>query len=212
MAMARGGKSTKVSKHQGRPRGAGPSVLIDHIKSIAPRTSPLPQPSETQTLSAIDHLKCPVCLEILSQPVQLPCQSLVCASCVTGWLTVSASSQCPCCFSDTALDPGSINPAPSLILQLLGDVLVDCPTCKVCVKSRSFGEHQCTPQPKRVNQDELQVTSSVIHQLLSESPENLVEIPTKGTVSHKLSVKCHTFNHVFTALATDPCKSNTSST
>ena len=163
-------------------------------------------------MSAIDHLTCPVCLEILSQPVQLPCQSLVCASCVTRWLTVSASSQCPCCFSNISLDPGSINPAPSLILQLLRDVLVDCPTCKVCVMSRSFGEHQCTPQPKQVNQDDLQVTSSMIHQLLPESPENLVEIPTKGTVSHNLALNNIVLTILLTIVATDTCESNTSST
>ena len=162
-------------------------ALIEHVKSIAPTTTtviPFSHISETQTLSAIDHLRCPVCLEILSQPVELPCRAVVCASCIISWLTVSASSQCPCCFSETPLDSAFINPAPSLILKLLGDILVSCPNCRVDVKAGSLDNHQCTPQPQRVSKDELQVTSSVIHQLLSESPENVVEIPTRGTVGH----------------------------
>ena len=183
VAMARGGKSNKGPKHPGRPKGAGPTVLIEHIRTIAGEmtvTAPQPQVLATQALSAIQHLKCPLCLEILSQPIELPCRSLVCASCATSWFTISASCQCPCCFSDTPLDPSIINPAPSLITQLLRDVLVVCPTCQLDVKSRAFSEHQCSLQ---VNEDQLHVTSSVIQQLLSE---NVVKIPTRGTVSHAL--------------------------
>ena len=59
-----------------------------------------------------------------------------------------------------------------------------CPTCKAGVKTGLYDTHQCTPQAQSVKEDELQVTSSIIQQLLSESPENVVEIPTRGTVSH----------------------------
>ena len=207
MAMARGGKSVKTPKHPGRPKGQGLTVVIEHIRSlVSSMISPLPQISATQTLSAIDHLKCPVCLDILSQTVELPCRSLVCASYIISWLTTSASCQCPCCFSDTPLEPSSITPAPTLIWQLLGDVLVVCPICEVDVQSRLFSEHQCTPQPKRANKEELQVTSSVIQQLLSESPENVVEIPTKGTVSHTHNniqhAHAHTHTHIHTQYST----------
>ena len=161
-------------------------MLIQHIKSIAPTTTKTPYShiSDTQTMSAIDHLRSPVCLGILSQPVEPPCRAVVCAACIVGWLTLSASSQCPCCYSETPLNPALINPAPRLILELLRDVLVTCSTCKVDVTAGSLDKHQCSPQPKRANKDELQVTSSVIQQLLSESPENVVELPTRGPVSH----------------------------
>ena len=182
--MARGGKSQQKSKNPGRPKGAGPTVIIDHIRSIAP---PLSVSSlhvhKTQTVSAIEHLKCPVCLEILSQPVEMPCRALVCASCVISWLITSACSKCPCCFSDTPLDPASINPAPSLILKLLGEVLVCCPVCNTSVNVGVLDMHQCTPQVQSVSKD-LQVTSTVIQELLSKSPDNVLEIPTGGTVSH----------------------------
>ena len=160
-------------------------VLIQYIKSIAPTTmiTPPMHISDTQTLSAIDHLRCPVCLEVFSQPVELPCRAVVCAARIISWLTLSASSQCPCCYSETPLDPAHINPAPSLILELLGDMLVSCSTCKADVKAGSLCRHQCCPQSNTVSKDELQATSSVIQQLLSGSPENVVELPTRRTVS-----------------------------
>ena len=61
-----------------------------------------------------------------------------------------------------------------------------CPVCNVRVKAGMYDVHQCIPQAatsQHVSKDDLQVASSVIHKLLSTSPENVVEIPTKGTVS-----------------------------
>ena len=91
--------------------------------------------------------------------------------------------------SQSPLTSTSIYPAPSLILKLLGDILVCCPACKVEVKAGMYDIHQCTPQAKSSIKDDLQITSSVIQQLLSESPENIVEIPTRGTVSYIYSNK-----------------------
>ena len=172
-------------------------ALIQHIQTIAPKTAVPPSThiADTQTLSAIDHLKCPVCLEVLSEPVELPCRAVLCATCITSWLTISASSQCPCCYSQTPLDPVHINPASSLILDLLGDILVYCPICKLEVKAGAFHQHQCSPQSKKVDRDELQTTTSVIQQLLSQSPENVVELPTRGTVSHS-NTHMHAYMHM----------------
>ena len=182
--MARGGKSQQKFKNSGRPKGAGPTVIIDHIRSIAPPLS-VSSLTHTQntTVSAIEHLKCLVCWEILSQPVEMPCRALVCASCIISWLITSACSKCSCSFSETPLDPASINPAPSLILKLLGEVLVCCPVCNASVKVGLLDMHQCITQVESVSKD-LQVTSTVIQELLSKSPDNVLEIPTGGTVSH----------------------------
>ena len=193
--MAKGGKSQKANKQQGRPKGVGPTVLIQHIRTIAP-TTPLTHSTciaNTQTLSAIDHLRCPICLEILSQPVELPCRAVLCAACIIRWLTFSACTRCPCCYSETPLDPAQINPASSLILELLQDIIVSCSLCKVEMKAGTLDQHQCSPQLKTVAREELQTTASVIQQLLSQSPENVVELPTKGTVS-----QTHTHTHTHT--------------
>ena len=70
-----------------------------------------------------------------------------------------------------------------------------CPICKVSVKAGTYDQHQCIPQvesSQSVSKDDLQVASSMIHQLLSKSPENVVEIPTRGTVSlHVAHVNAH---------------------
>ena len=165
-----------MHKHQGRPKNTCSVVLIQHIKSIAPMTMITPSTDTSDT----HHLSC---LKVFSQPVELPCRAVVCAACIISWLTLSASSQCPCCYSETPLDPAHINPAPSLILELLGGILVSCSTCKADVMAGSLCRHQCCPQSSTVSKDELQATSSVIQQLLSGSPENVVELPTRGTVS-----------------------------
>ena len=88
--MAKGGKSQKANKQQGRPKGVGPMVLIQHIRAIAPMTPLTPSTciANTQTLSAIDHLRCPICIEILSQPVELPCRAVLCAACIIRWFTL----------------------------------------------------------------------------------------------------------------------------
>ena len=189
-------------------------VMIDHIKSIAPpaitRTPVLEQFSTIQSISGIDHLQCSVCMQVLSQPVELHCRALVCTPCLIGWLTVSASCTCPCCFLETTLTPADITPAPDLILKLLGDLLVCCPDCKASVTAGTYDEHQCTPQVESsqgVSRDDLQVASSVIHHLLSTSPENVVEIPTRGTVSlHVVQVNVNIITQCFTAPY--PCASD----
>ena len=189
-------------------------VMIDHIKSIAPpavTTTPVEQLSTTQSISGIDHLQCSVCMQVLSQPVELHCRSHARTPCLIGWLTVSASCKCPCCFLEIPLTPADVKPAPDLILKLLGDLLVCCPVCKISVKAGMYDQHQCTPEvesSQSVSKDDLQVASSVIHHLLSTSPKNVVEIPTRGTVSlHVIQVNAP-LNYNYTFAASYPCASD----
>ena len=97
----------------------------------------------------------------------------------------------------TPLYPVHINPASSLILDLLGDILVYFPICKLEVKAGAFHQHQCSPQSMKDDRDELQTTTSVIQQFLSQSPENVVELPTRGTVSHS-HTHMHAYMHMHT--------------
>ena len=161
-------KSQKINKG-GRPKGVGPTVLVQHVQAIAAMTPLTPSTciANTQTLSAIDRLRCPIRTDILSHPVELPCRAVVCAACIIRWLTLSASTRCPCCYSKTPLDPAHIDPASSFILELLQDIIVSCSHCKVEMKAGTLDQHQCSPQLKTVARDELQTTASVIQQLLS---------------------------------------------
>lgn len=93
-------------------------------------------------------------------------------------------------------------------------MIVSCSFCKVEMKAGTLDQHQCSPQLKIVAREELQTTASVIQQLLSQSPENVVELPTGGTVSHthtlshSLGITAH-FTYSLNVLATDPGKSDT---
>ena len=92
--------------------------LIRHIEGISPLSLNAPgmQPppvSNTNNLSVLDHLRCPLCFEILDQPLELICNSIVCAKCLKAWLVQSAKVECPCCFKHVPLELSHIKPAPT---------------------------------------------------------------------------------------------------
>ena len=101
-------------------------------------------------------------MEVFSEPVELPCGAVVCANCIIDWVTITASSLCPCCYSDSPMEPNFISPPPTLILNLIKDVLVICPGCGSDVKTGSFACHHCTQEYERTT--DLEVASTVIKQ------------------------------------------------
>ena len=78
-----------------------------------------------------------------------------------------------------SVDVKDVNPASSLIQQLLHDVMVVCGTCKSSVKAISYDSHCCST----VQRQEMQLVSKVVHQMLNANKENTIQIQTGGTVS-----------------------------
>ena len=72
-----------------------------------------------------------------------------------------------------------MNPAPKLIQQLLRDVMVWCESCTSSIKAIDYTSHCCST----VRKQEMQLVSKVVHQMLSTTKENYIQIPTGGTVS-----------------------------
>ena len=100
--------------------------LFTHIGYIAPVSiSTSVQPAATQSVSAINYLKCPLCLSILYRPVELPCQSFV------------------CCHDNSPLTATSINAASDVFLSLLSDVLLQCNSCKTDLPAGAYLSHVC---------------------------------------------------------------------
>ena len=97
----------------------------------------------TQSLSAINYLKCPLCLCILHRPVWLPCQSLVCAECIATCLTSLANNRYPCCHDNSPLTASSINAAPDVFWSLLSDILLLCNSCTTDISARAYRSHAC---------------------------------------------------------------------
>ena len=130
--IAKGGtcSSRKLTVGRGRQPGLTPNMVVAHLWKIAlpPVFSwePYPPLSSQNNTTVLDELKCVVCANVLSQPLEIPCGKLACtSSCIVERVTASATV-CPCCLLDAGLVPTEIRPASNLIQLLLKDVLVQC--------------------------------------------------------------------------------------
>ena len=77
------------------------TLLIAHLQKIAFPQALLHEPSPTlasaNNLSILKKLKCALCSNVLSQPLELTCSSLVCTKCLTECIAASGAVSCPCC-------------------------------------------------------------------------------------------------------------------
>jgi len=141
-----GGQNRRVYKNQGRPSGCTPTRVLEHISSVSP-TPLFPRDTiPTYVLSACgldaSDLRCPICMEVYQCPVELQCRTLVCATCCSRWVQVTAGVSCPCCFTHQ-LDDANIKPPPSAFTDLLGSLWVECTSegCAKLVKARNLTKH-----------------------------------------------------------------------
>ena len=110
-------------------RQAPSTLLIAHLQMIASPPALLHEPSPTlasaNNLSILKKLKCALCSNVLSQPLELTCSSLVCTKCLTECIAASGAVSCPCCPDD---DPSHVRPASNTILlccyQTLEDIVL----------------------------------------------------------------------------------------
>ena len=113
---------------RGREAGVTPNLLIAHLEKIAPTPVLLHEPSppleSVNNQLMLNELKCAVCSNILSQPLELQCGALVCVKCLQEWIAASGAMNCPCCSEGVPLVSFHVRPAPGVILLLLSDVLV----------------------------------------------------------------------------------------
>ena len=70
----------------------------------------------------LKELKCAVSSNILSQPLELQCGTLVCTKCLWEWTAASGAVNCPCCSEGDPLVSSHVRPAPGVILLLLSNV------------------------------------------------------------------------------------------
>ena len=108
-----------TNRHHGCDR---PPAIITKVLVLSVSTK--------QILSMVDAVKCPSCLYMLHQPIELPCHAYaVCSSCLKEWIRVTVRLKCPCCYSVTSLQPAELIQPPELIIRLLGDIMVHCTSC-----------------------------------------------------------------------------------
>eukprot|EP00731_Ephydatia_muelleri_P020662 Em0013g389a len=189
--LRKGGRP-KTVQHPGGHYSQYANHLIRHIEGISPLSlnapgTQAPSVSDNNNLSVLDHLRCPLCFEILDQPLELSCNSIVCAKCLKAWLVESAKVECPCCFNHDhePLAPSRIKTAPTLVLNLLNDVMVHCSLCFRDMKASGYQGHICELSP---TQEEMRSASLILQRAASLSPEQpVLKFSTGGAV--KLTVK-----------------------
>ena len=129
------------------------------------------------SLSVLSQLKCQLCSNLLTQPLELPCSALVCTKCIVEWVAATGAENCPCCSDDGPLLSSWIRPAPNLILLLLADILVHC-VCSRAVKADEA--HICTPS---LTSDEEREAAVLLREAISTSTEkSIIHLTTGGTV------------------------------
>ena len=80
-------------------RGSQPGLtlnkLIAHLLKIAPppvfSNETYPPLASQNNVTVLNELKCIVCSNILSRPLELPCRKLVCTRCVVKWVAASTT-------------------------------------------------------------------------------------------------------------------------
>ena len=92
---------TCVKSTQAHPRGRPTTISSITACIKGPHYSPncdAPLAS-TNNPAILDHLQCPICMDIQFQPLELPCRTLVCA-CIVMWFTTfdCIGVMCPCCW------------------------------------------------------------------------------------------------------------------
>ena len=160
-----------------------------------------------QPISVLDNLKCSLCCDILHRPIQLPCQTVVCADCLAHYLVKNGCLQCPCKGCCTKLTAESLKSAPSIYVNLLEDVALHCSSCNVDIRAGLYQSHKCNTSsptslpllappalvaqasiscspPINCEQDQDQDSPArIIHRMLSSSPEpDVITVPTGGRV------------------------------
>ena len=147
--MCAHGHVRRSTVSSGRQAGITPNLLITHLWKIAPPPivlhEPCPLTAAKNSMSILKELKCVLCSNILSQPLELACSSLVCTKCIVDMIAASGSVNCPFCSDDGPLVPSHIRPASNAILLLLSEVLVHCTSCGRDVKAVEYDAHECVP-------------------------------------------------------------------
>ena len=159
-----------------------------------------------QCMSVLDNLKCSLCCDILHRPIQLPCQTVVCADGLAHYLVKNGCLQCPCKGCCTKLTAESLKSAPSIYVNLLEDVVLHCPSCNVDIRAGLYQSHKCNSSsptshehlpllalpalaaqspiscspPINGEQGQDQVSPArIIHRMLSSSPvPDVIMVPT----------------------------------
>ena len=196
--VKKGGRPQKSKR--GRPKqDGGYRTIVRHIRSITPpsywpnqvRWSPV------ESAASISNITCPICLDVLDQPMELiPCNRHICSTCLCSALEASKEPSCPCCYSDHLSDSSTIRPVTPIVNNLIINTIFTCPSCNKYVTLGNIISHhnsackkfsfQCplsissipsAPVPNPLRQTQL--TTDIVRQSLQNG---ILQVQTAGQV------------------------------
>lgn len=124
---------------------------------------------------------CPICKEVLDQPVQTKCPTphIFCGSCLSFSFDM-CGPQCPVCRTLIENPGESIEPAPFVLQTIISELEFRCSTCSQAIKLHQLPQHQqegCVPGPPPSNPN----TASNKEVTLHSDPVVHVHKPTTQT-------------------------------
>lgn len=130
----------KKAKNRGRPASNSKILLHKAISNSAHTSNTNPKEYVFYTTSPVARkdIECPLCCNVLCEPVQLDCGEIVCSGCCHQWVEAASQPSCPCCYRGHPFTPASIRQAPSIITTVLDSVII---TCNKCNHNLQAGEH-----------------------------------------------------------------------
>ena len=186
----------------GRPKDIVRELTAELTAMAPPPFFSAPPPAIHR--QANSEILCPVCMDIVDQPLDLLCGNLVCLHCCVGWVTSSARQDCLCCYNCLLHHAR----APSrLTMTMIGSQLVECPRgCNRIVKLEYYQSHvqsKCRSHfehsilsPSRTTVREIldrdgveatpterMVAQHVVKKIMAEAGKGqMIQLPTRGQV------------------------------
>lgn len=199
--LTRGGGRAKGRKCRGRPPTASsPAVVIRHVKEVA--SPPLVDPEESVTFcdNLPQSLECPLCCCVVNQPVELACNSLVCAACCCRWIEHKGGVECPCCHSHQ-LGTDTVKCPSPVVTELIGGMRVQCTNCAQTTTAAQYAAHKSShcrhySSPLQLSVRDIlekspstptlpvekRVAENLIRRLMTENSDPVIKVPTRGQV------------------------------
>ena len=213
----------KLHFGRGRPKMTSPcssqsvlSAACEIAQDVFVATLPTPNPPFERFVEPSRDIVCPVCLDILSSPVQGPCEHAYCANCVTRHLRekpATLQSKCPVC--NQAINFSTLQKIPRILQNLIREAKVKCRTCGTAVEFDGLKSHEslckgkenepldrnedgterilATPATQPLSVIEEKVVTHLMKRKLADtsiqtSKHRLLHLKTGGTVSHFYSL------------------------
>ena len=162
--IKKGGRPSKPKRGRGKSsmmveKRQAESEVVDFCKLVDSLVENVPS-NQVEALSEKFNFAgevpreyfCPVCLDILDQPVETDCQHYFCSDCIKGVATTSSCLTCPLCKADSL---SSIRVVTRMVLNFIKDLPV---TCKTCGKNARYEDcvimnaQLITPNPEHLQQ------------------------------------------------------------